>query len=39
VINEVVEKYKNYPLAWLLKEVYEKYPSFLDKEPLLNNPM
>jgi uncharacterized protein YwgA len=37
IINKVVEKYKDYPLAWLLKDVYEKYPSFLNKEPPTSN--
>ncbi|MGC8935663.1 MAG: hypothetical protein ACP5LN_10935 [Thermoproteota archaeon] len=32
-----VSEVKDYPLAQLLKDVYEKYLSFLNKEPPVSN--
>lgn len=37
VISTVVGKYRDYPLSWLLKEIYRDYPAFLRKETISND--
>ena len=37
-VGYVVGKYRDIPLTWLLREVYNKYPGFLGSEPSDRNP-